>query len=184
MSWQGSELPLPFCCLAWAACMLECSGLGIFTARIFPSQQQSPAGAWGQLLAGLSSHILWEMQARDRGNLGFWSFGAQERQWEALGTRDSTSVSRECGCGHIPRASLPPAIVSHEGEQPQMPSSGEAVPARPKFSLAHAGVPSHGGSGIAEFVTGICPPLCEPHNTSRAWSAFLVTFPALVPFAS
>lgn len=33
------------------------------------------------------------------GNLGFWRCGAPERSWEALGTRDSTSVRREHGRG-------------------------------------------------------------------------------------
>lgn len=60
--------------------------LGIFTARIFPSQSNR-----FQLEPGDSSWLnsvptLWEMQTsvsplgQARGNLGFWSCGAQERQ--------------------------------------------------------------------------------------------------------
>lgn len=86
-SQQGSKLPLPFCCFPWAACMLECRQAGNFHSKDFPqSEQQIPAGAWEQLLAELSAYPLWEMLTtvsplgQARGNLGFWSCGAQERQ--------------------------------------------------------------------------------------------------------
>lgn len=36
-------------------------------------------------------------------------------------------------------------------------------------SLAHRGHPTLAGGSTAEFVICICPPLCGPHNTSRAW---------------
>lgn len=66
--------------------MLECRQAGNFHSKDFPqSEQQIPAGAWGQLLAELSSYPLWETQmsvsplGQARGNLGFWR--GSERPW-------------------------------------------------------------------------------------------------------
>lgn len=50
---QGSQLPLPFCCVPWTACVLECQQAGNCHSKDFPqSGQQIPAGAWGQLPHG------------------------------------------------------------------------------------------------------------------------------------
>lgn len=89
---------------------------------------------------GLSSHPLWEMQTsvsplgQARGSLGFWSCGAQERQREALGTRDSTSVRRERGWPYPTGPHFLQTVSASGRGTASIPSSGGAVPARPRFS--------------------------------------------------
>lgn len=48
------------------------------------------------ILSGRCQHLVTPLGPA-RGNLGFWGCRAQERQWEALGTRDCTSVRRKHG---------------------------------------------------------------------------------------
>lgn len=74
---HGQGLPQRARVRAGAPQRLPCWGLGLIP-----------------ILHGKCKHLslLWV-----RRNLGFWSCGAQEKQWEALGTRNSPSVRRERG---------------------------------------------------------------------------------------
>lgn len=139
------------------------SRLGIVTARIFPSQgnrfQLEPGDSshmgrgyrrgQGEMLGqpqllrprGPGSVPILSRRCklvspldRARGNLGFWSCEAQERQWEALGTRDCASVRREHGWPYPTGLTSSNAYMSQEGEPPRNPTSGGALPARPRCS--------------------------------------------------
>jgi hypothetical protein len=49
----GSRLSLPSCCFPWTAFMLECQQAGnVHGKDLSQSEQQIPAGAWGQLPQG------------------------------------------------------------------------------------------------------------------------------------
>lgn len=131
--------------------------LGIFTAKIFPSQSDRfqlepgdssrlgrgyPRGqgrCWGSpscsaLGAELSSHPLWEMPAScdptgpGQGEPGLLGCRAQERQWEGLGTRDCTSVRRKHGW-------LYPTVL-HFLQPVHEPGRGAALDSIPRWGCA------------------------------------------------
>lgn len=136
------------------------SGLGIFTARIFPSQSHRfqlepgdssawagaagegrgacwgtpPAPLWGP---GPHSHPSWEMQTPvspgGQAEPGLLELQLRRSEREASGTRNSPSARRELrpAVSHEPHFLQP---VSQEGAPPQIPSSGGAVAAQPRFS--------------------------------------------------
>lgn len=117
---RAHSFPFPSAAFPGLPVCWNVSRLGIVTARIFPSQgnrfQLEPGDSShmgrgyqrgrGEMLGqpqllrprGPGSVPILSRRCkpvsplgRARGNLGFWSCEAQERQWEALGTRDCLS---------------------------------------------------------------------------------------------
>lgn len=171
--------------LSLAAFLLECHRLGIFTARIFPSQsnrlqlEPGTAPGWAEapgeghggcqgrpgssaLKASAQSPPSLEMQTsasplgRVRGNLGFWSCGAPGEVMGGLGDqRLHLSEERSWPWPHF----LQPRL-SHEGS-----GLGFHPQVGPRLSgpWRH---PALVGGGAAECVTCICPPLGGPGSLS------------------
>ena len=186
--------------------------LGIFTARIFPSQSDrfqlepgdssrrgrgcrrgrgqmwgspscSALGAWTRFPSSLGNANICRPIGPGQGEPGLLELRGSGEAVGGLGDQRLNLSEARTWLAVSHRASLPP-----DGKCVR---KGCCLGFHPQVGLclpdpgsrACRGHPALAGGSIAEFVTCIRPPLCGPHSTSRAWFPLLVTFPAPVPSA-